>query len=466
MATESKDGTAVVWDAYTGEPITPPLSHDAAFLVSHQYQKLAFSPHGNAVVTAGSDGEARIWKISQSTPLLAALDDLLIVFGLQPSEHGTGDVPADLNSAWQRFASVYRDRLDIDVGQSGHRNHASFRELLRHAAEASKSENTDEAIRLASQAVETFAERSLGWRARARLFLQQGEWKIALNDYARAIELDPDQSVYYAERGWILAENGQIEAALEDLSKAIDLNSQNPSFWKQRAMVHQRTGDPLRAIEDFTKAIDLAPKDCSMWTNRGQARAAIEQWDQALADYSKSLELDLKIRHTRTWHLRGIANHNLGRMEDAIADLSKAISMNASEPTYWYNRGRVYAYCKEQEAASADFERYFSLLSWEIESNAENGTSWYRRGVAHTNFRNWEEALADFAKAIELGHRTTAVWQSRASCFAAQQKWNQTGREPQQRNRVGEPDWETWQHLAGAPSVPAALQDTKTPADQ
>ena len=131
VATVSKDGTAVVWDAVTGEPITPQLSLDAAFLVSHQYQKLDFSPHGNAVVTAGSDGKARIWKISQSTPLLASLDDLLIVFGLQPGEHGTPYLPADLNAAWQQLSLVYRGSLDKDVGQSGHRNHASFEELLR-----------------------------------------------------------------------------------------------------------------------------------------------------------------------------------------------------------------------------------------------------------------------------------------------------------------------------------------------
>jgi WD40 repeat protein len=56
VVTAGVDGTAQVWDAATGDPVTPPLKHDGAVNYA------AFSPDGRRVVTASGDGTARIWN--------------------------------------------------------------------------------------------------------------------------------------------------------------------------------------------------------------------------------------------------------------------------------------------------------------------------------------------------------------------------------------------------------------------
>src|SRR5262249_61125740 len=53
IVTASKDHTARVWDARTGEAVTPPLRHGDAV------HKAAFSPDGQRVVTASLDRPAR-----------------------------------------------------------------------------------------------------------------------------------------------------------------------------------------------------------------------------------------------------------------------------------------------------------------------------------------------------------------------------------------------------------------------
>ena len=58
VVTASKDHTASIWDAVTGEAITPPLRH------GHIVWKAAFSPDGRRVVTASHDGTARMWDAS------------------------------------------------------------------------------------------------------------------------------------------------------------------------------------------------------------------------------------------------------------------------------------------------------------------------------------------------------------------------------------------------------------------
>jgi eukaryotic-like serine/threonine-protein kinase len=67
VVTASRDHTAWVWDAVTGEAITPPLRH------GHIVWKAAFSPDGRRVVTASHDGTARVWDASSGQPVSPAL---------------------------------------------------------------------------------------------------------------------------------------------------------------------------------------------------------------------------------------------------------------------------------------------------------------------------------------------------------------------------------------------------------
>src|SRR4029079_7116519 len=61
IVTSSEDRTARVWDAATGEPVTPPLLHNTAV------QHAAFSPDGRRVLTAGADVLVRVWDCAVSS---------------------------------------------------------------------------------------------------------------------------------------------------------------------------------------------------------------------------------------------------------------------------------------------------------------------------------------------------------------------------------------------------------------
>jgi WD40 repeat protein len=65
--TASRDQTARLWDAATGQPIGAPMRHDAAVKTA------AFSPDGTRIVTASTDGTARLWDAMTGAPLGAAM---------------------------------------------------------------------------------------------------------------------------------------------------------------------------------------------------------------------------------------------------------------------------------------------------------------------------------------------------------------------------------------------------------
>jgi WD40 repeat protein len=64
--TASEDGTARVWDAQTGQPLTDPLKHTNAV------SSAQFSPDGKWLLTV-STNVARVWDAQTGQPLTEPL---------------------------------------------------------------------------------------------------------------------------------------------------------------------------------------------------------------------------------------------------------------------------------------------------------------------------------------------------------------------------------------------------------
>jgi WD40 repeat protein/serine/threonine protein kinase/Flp pilus assembly protein TadD len=105
VATSSDDGTARVWDAGTGKPLTPLLQHAGRVLTAR------FSPHGDCLITfsTGSTADttkqvARVWDAGTGKPLTPPLKynhDLLQFDpdGFKVLTHGPGAVHFWLDAA-------------------------------------------------------------------------------------------------------------------------------------------------------------------------------------------------------------------------------------------------------------------------------------------------------------------------------------------------------------------------------
>ena len=64
MATASDDHTARVWDAVSGQVVTPRLAHQGLVYA------VAWSADGTRVATASDDHTARVWDVSWDTGTL------------------------------------------------------------------------------------------------------------------------------------------------------------------------------------------------------------------------------------------------------------------------------------------------------------------------------------------------------------------------------------------------------------
>ncbi|SAL51110.1 WD domain-containing protein [Caballeronia cordobensis] len=144
VVTASEDGTARIWDAETGKPLSTPMTHGNAVLsasfspdgkrvvtvsyrttrvwdadtgkplgapMTHGYAVLSasFSPDGKRVVTASLDMTARVWDADTGEPLGA------------PMTHGSGVISANFSPDGTRVVTASTDNTarvwDADTGK-------------------------------------------------------------------------------------------------------------------------------------------------------------------------------------------------------------------------------------------------------------------------------------------------------------------------------------------------------------
>src|SRR5262249_46036176 len=98
LLTGSYDFTARVWDARSGQSITPPLRHGANILDA------AFDASGRAIITGCEDGRVRVWDLPAAMQPVADLEKLAQVLAGHRLDASVGVVPLDretLSHHWQ-----------------------------------------------------------------------------------------------------------------------------------------------------------------------------------------------------------------------------------------------------------------------------------------------------------------------------------------------------------------------------
>lgn len=82
FVTASADRTARVWDASTGEELTPPLAHE------NEVTHVACSPDGRRIVTVSQDATIRIWNAATGQPVCPPAHSKLHIRSLRFSPNG------------------------------------------------------------------------------------------------------------------------------------------------------------------------------------------------------------------------------------------------------------------------------------------------------------------------------------------------------------------------------------------
>jgi tetratricopeptide (TPR) repeat protein len=400
LLTTSDDNRVRVWDAGTGVPVSPRLVHDG--LVRHA----VFSPDGKRVITATSARKIVLWDLPRDdrpVPDLLLLAQLLSESRLDPTSGLVPCDPATLKRAWQTLRVRYPDWFVCSPDQA----------FAWHRLEAQDAEAA-------------------------------GIWPVAALHLQALVIAEPGSGPLHARLAQALMESGQIDKALGEYNRAIDLHAADPNLRYNRGRVLARLGQWERARDDYTRFLEVTPDDGAVWLRRHLANAHLGQWDKANADYSRAVEHSGAIRprldcwwnerkqgqilgHQErwqeiaddsaviaepgksewwAWRAQALTQSALGRWKDAVSSFSKAIERKADDWESWRGRGRAHAELAQWNHADEDESQAIKLkeADWE---------AWYVRGIACCARGQYEKAVSDLSRAMELGARGWGVWADR-----------------------------------------------------
>jgi tetratricopeptide (TPR) repeat protein len=135
---------------------------------------------------------------------------------------------------------------------------------------------------------------SVNYIRRGNIWLEKGEYDIAIGDYNEAIRLDPSSESAYCARGYAWGNKKDYEHAIADYNEAIRLDPKDAWAYNNRGSAWGNKKDYDHAIADYNEAIRLDPKDAWAYNNRGSAWLDKKDYDHAIADYNEAIRLDPK----------------------------------------------------------------------------------------------------------------------------------------------------------------------------
>jgi len=131
------------------------------------------------------------------------------------------------------------------------------------------------------------------------------------------------------ERGILFLERGDYDMAIEDFTEALRLQPNYAFAYNSRGGAYLSKGDYDKAIVDFNQAIKLNPNDAGAYGGRGLAYYNKRDHNKAIADLNQTIKLDSSVFFA--YKFRGFAYYYKGDYDKAIADLSQAIKLNPND---------------------------------------------------------------------------------------------------------------------------------------
>lgn len=162
------------------------------------------------------------------------------------------------------------------------------------------------------------------------------EDRESLQELNLILEEDPMDDAALLRRARILLEWGYYREAINDLNRVIKLRPDLPEAFllRGRAYRHkiQYEDNPLYspAIRDYSQAIRLEPSSAEAYHERGVCYALLNSWGEAMEDWDRALILNRDF--FPAYLARGMARRKRGDVEGAKEDFREVLRVNPEEP--------------------------------------------------------------------------------------------------------------------------------------
>jgi tetratricopeptide (TPR) repeat protein len=200
------------------------------------------------------------------------------------------------------------------------RNNERATDLLKNARSEAGKGRYDQALDLATRALDYSANKETAFFERAKIYTAKKDYDNAVKDFGECINLGEGKSLYYLAR-----------------ANAFSLMKKYPD-----------------AVTDLTEVIRLDPQSLQAYEARAEDNFLLQQYDEVINDMTDAIGLDRKPTHYR---LRAAAFRELKDYENAILDYTHAVELNPKNPDIYVERGRTYLLMENYNEALADAKK-------------------------------------------------------------------------------------------------------------
>ena len=344
-----EDNTARVYDAHTGAPVSPPLTH------RREVTSAAFSPDGRRVVTTSADQTARVWDAVDGTPIGPPLKHASDVWSAAFSPDGSKVVTASDDDTARIWDYEHGQLLVPPLRHDGTVLQAVFGPGGRRVATASRDKtarvwSVSTGLPLAPPLQHPWAVQRVRFAEDGHHLLTAGSigivwsWELPCTDCATS-DLLPLAEVLSSSR--IDEHRGIMPLELTDLE----------SKWRA---LRQTRGDLFHSTaEDVRAWHQEIAEECI----RGQ------HWSAALWHLDRLIqsEPDNWLHYAR----RGLARAELGRWTEAGDDFGEVVRRAPDEVEAW----SLYALLRLNAGDAAGYRRACAALMERQEKKGDTRTT-------------------------------------------------------------------------------------------
>ena len=209
-----------------------------------------------------------------------------------------------------------------------------------------------------------------------------------------------DSADFHDRRGLIYMEQGHYDRAMEEFNRSIELSPRRAAAYALRGRLRSTLDDERGAIVDLDQAIQLSPNTIDVLYDRGVVRSTLGEHDMAIADFNAGLNLvPTRDAGSRSAFLsaRAIVWNNKNLLDTAIADADEAIRLQPENSDAY--RVRAYANLERKE-----YDLVISDCNQATRRDPNNIAALLYRGRAFYHKNMFDQAITDFTEVIS---RTT-----------------------------------------------------------
>jgi WD40 repeat protein/tetratricopeptide (TPR) repeat protein len=423
--TLSQDQTARLWDLAPGEWEVPPLPHLDKITAAW------FSPDNSLIATASDDQTACIWDAATGQPVGSALKHdspvTWMVFSRDGRHLATMTAANSTKSVWDIATGKLLQTLD----KLDDRDWLMKYEVPHVAAFASGSrvflmEQTGPGLEPQTynlrwgQSLTSFLEGKIGQRLGPLYQLgKNSKRSITSSDGRRLISLSDENAL----RIWEVGPDDRPTADLVQIAQLL-------------------TGQRLDSAGNFTSLAPAERKTAWEKLRSEYAETFGPASSQEVLVWHRSLALKAELgddKNGQLWHLDALVaaepNNALWRVlrageieteggdaKRALDDCNEALKLGLTGPQVWHNRGYAYKELEAWKEALADYNRA-------IAQKANGPEVWQERGEVYAGLERWNDAIRDYNQALKLGAAKEVIWGLRGTAYASLEKWDRAIRD-------------------------------------